>query len=49
MLHAHERAAIDAEFASMASDSNYHALSDRLAAEFAMAGWEAFQAGEAQG
>jgi metal-responsive CopG/Arc/MetJ family transcriptional regulator len=47
-LRALEEAAIDAEFAGMASDQAYYRLSLQLADEFAKADWEAFQLGENQ-
>jgi len=43
-----ERQAIDAQFAAMADDKEYHALSLTLAEEFTSSDWEAFELGEAQ-
>jgi len=43
-----ERQAIDAQFAAMADDGDYHALNLALAEEFAASGWEAFELGEAE-
>jgi len=42
-----ERQAIDAQFAAMADDEDYHALNLVLAEEFAASDWEAFELGEA--
>lgn len=47
-LWALENAAIDADLAGMANDSDYLTEAQRIADEFAVADWEAFQAGEAQ-
>lgn len=47
-LRALEEAAIDAEFAAMATDEAYHQLSRQLADEFASADWEAFQLAESE-
>jgi hypothetical protein len=45
-LAASRRAAIDAEFAQMASDSAYQKEAVRVAEEFAEADWEALRAAE---
>jgi len=45
-LAASRRAAIDAEFAQMASDRTYQAEAARVAGEFAEADWEALRAAE---
>lgn len=45
-LAARETAAIDADFALMAIDSDYLAESDLMTREFAIADWEAFRLGE---
>lgn len=42
-----ERRVIDAQFAAMADDEDYRALSLALADEFAVSDWEAFELGEA--
>jgi metal-responsive CopG/Arc/MetJ family transcriptional regulator len=38
-----ERTAIDAEFADMANDNEYHKEARQIMAEFAKADWEVFQ------
>ncbi len=43
-----ERQAIDAQFAAMAGDEGYRALSLAIADEFAASDWEAFELGEAE-
>jgi len=45
-LEALEHDAIDAAFAPLADDADHHAETRILDAEFATAGWEAFQYGE---
>jgi metal-responsive CopG/Arc/MetJ family transcriptional regulator len=45
-LVAQERAAIDAAFAGMATDSAYRQEAEAVEAEFAGAGWEALRQGE---
>jgi hypothetical protein len=40
------QAPIDAAFAAMADDAEYHAEAEALAAEFAIADWEALRLGE---
>jgi len=42
-----ERRAIDAQFATMAGDPDYQALSLDVAEEFSESDWEAFELGEA--
>ena len=42
-----ERQAIDAQFAAMADDEDYHALNLALAEEFAASDWEVSELGEA--
>ncbi|KYC42991.1 hypothetical protein WA1_12870 [Scytonema hofmannii PCC 7110] len=45
-LAAQKRAEIDAAFAKMADDDEYHTESLAIACEFAKSDWEAFQIGE---
>ncbi|HLF05166.1 MAG TPA: YlcI/YnfO family protein [Dehalococcoidia bacterium] len=47
-LAALERAAIDQAFAGMADDKAYQEESLKIAEEFAISDWEAFQLGERQ-
>ena len=45
-LAAHERAAVDAAFAEMATDGGYGHEAEVIHSEFASASWEAFRLGE---
>ncbi|MBD2776208.1 ribbon-helix-helix domain-containing protein [Iningainema tapete] len=47
-LAALKRAEIDAAFAQMANDAEYHAEAKMIAEEFASSDWEAWQLAEAQ-
>lgn len=47
-LAAQKRAEIDASFAPMADDAEYHAEALKIAEEFAKADWEAWQIGESE-
>lgn len=47
-LAALERAAIDQDFAGMADDKAYQEEALKIAEEFAVSDWEAFQLGERQ-
>lgn len=46
-LRAQKRAELDAEFAKMAGDAEYRAEAEAIAAEFAVADWEALRQAEA--
>jgi Arc/MetJ-type ribon-helix-helix transcriptional regulator len=46
VLHAQDRAEIDAQFAAMAEDSAYQAEATQIASEFAAADWEALRSAE---
>lgn len=47
-LAVRERAAIDAAFAELESDADYHAEARAIADEFATAGWEAVRQTDAE-